>query len=333
MSVVTAKNSKFSGRKSVKLSELADESILVLSESVAPIVYMEIIDLFRTFHITPKISNSFDDLVSIYVSSSSGIGVSVIPTSVAAYTSDEYTDSYLIDDADTSIAYVMAWGKNISNPAAKLFMEAVQKYAKGDVLPLLYVSQTKTDKEKNITDACFVERILPEGRAELVQTILLDNHNDYYGWAVQWAVDKKRKRLIGFGNTIDNNNPKNNFRIMVFKLPTLKQGKTVVLKKEDIIENYLIQDYDMSYPHVQIGQGGVVAGNCLVMPTGVGSSQYPSVIYSWDLKNKKMVSVLNMQSEVPFEFEDCDFFQNKMYIQCNEGAQGRMKIMEWKDKK
>ena len=108
---------------------------------------------------------------------------------------------------------------------------------------------------------------------------------------------------------------------MVFKLPTLKQGKTVVLKKEDIIENYLIQDYDKSYPHVQIGQGGVVAGNCLVMPTGVGSSQYPSVIYSWDLKNKKMVSVLNMQSEVPFEFEDCDFFQNKMYIQCNEGAQ------------
>ena len=132
LSVVTAKNSKFSGRKSVKLSELADESILVLSESVAPIVYMEIMDLFRTFHITPKIENSFDDLVSIYVSSSSGIGVSVIPTSVAAYTSDEYTDSYLIDDADTSIAYVMAWEKNISNPAAKLFMEAVKKYAKGD---------------------------------------------------------------------------------------------------------------------------------------------------------------------------------------------------------
>lgn len=224
-------------------------------------------------------------------------------------------------------------GSNSKYNHANVANFGVEKYAKGDVLPLLYVSQTKTDKEKNITDACFVERILPEGRAELVQTILLDNHDDYYGWAVQWAVDKKRKRLIGFGNTIDNNNPKNNFRIMVFKLPTLKQGKTVVLKKEDIIENYLIQDYDKSYPHVQIGQGGVVAGNCLVMPTGVGSSQYPSVIYSWDLKNKKMVSVLNMQSEVPFEFEDCDFFQNKMYIQCNEGAQGRMKIMEWKDKK
>ena len=113
-------------------------------------------------------------------------------------------------------------GSNSKYNHANVANFGVEKYAKGDVLPLLYVSQTKTDKEKNITDACFVERILPEGRAELVQTILLDNHNDYYGWAVQWAVDKKRKRLIGFGNTIDNNNPKNNFRIMVFKLPTLK---------------------------------------------------------------------------------------------------------------
>lgn len=205
----------------------------------------------------------------------------------------------------------------------------VERYQKGDTLPLLYVSQAKTDKEKNITDACFVERILPEGRAELVQTILLDNHDDYYGCAVQWAIDKKRKHLIGFGNTINNTDPKNNFRIMIFKLPRLKEGKTVVLKKEDILENYLIQDYDKSFPHVQIGQGGVVAGNCLVMPTGVGSPQFPSMIYSWDLKNRRMASVVNLQAEVPFEFEDCDFFKDRMYIQCNEWPRGRMKIMEW----
>ncbi len=132
LSVVTAKNYKFKGRKSVSISEIADEKLLLLSESVAPIVYMEIMDLLRTFHISPKIENVFDDLVSMYVSSSSGIGISIIPDSIAAYTSSEYTDSFAIDDVDTSIAYVMAWGKDISNPAAKLFMEAVKKYAKGD---------------------------------------------------------------------------------------------------------------------------------------------------------------------------------------------------------
>ena len=42
------------------------------------------------------------------------------------------TNVFPVEDADTSIAYVMAWGKNISNPAAKLFVEAVKKYATGD---------------------------------------------------------------------------------------------------------------------------------------------------------------------------------------------------------
>ncbi len=132
LSVVTAKNSKFSRGKSVNLRDLANEKVLLLSESVCPIVYMEIMDLFRTFHISPNIESSFDELVSMYVALSSGIGVSIIPSSIARFTSSHYTDIFTIEDADTSIAYVMAWGKNISNPAARLFIEAVKKYAKGE---------------------------------------------------------------------------------------------------------------------------------------------------------------------------------------------------------
>lgn len=132
LSIVTAKNYKFKGRKSVGLSELAGEKLLLLSESVAPIVYMEIMDLFRTFHISPNISGSFEDLVSMYISVSSGVGISIIPQSLADFTSEEYTDVFPIEETDTSVAYVMAWGKNISNPAAKLFVEAVKKYAKGE---------------------------------------------------------------------------------------------------------------------------------------------------------------------------------------------------------
>lgn len=206
----------------------------------------------------------------------------------------------------------------------------VERYAKGDAMPLLYVSQTRTDPEKGYKDACYVERILPEGKAELVQTIVLDDHDKYYGWAVQWAIDKKRRRLVGFGNTITNDDPKNNFRIMVFKLPKLKAGKMVTLQKEDILENYLIQDYMPTFPHVQVGQGGVMAGDCLVMPTGGGSNTFPSMIYSWNLRHHRMESVLNMQTQVPFEFEDCDFFHDKLYIQCNKTRDyGRMLIMSW----
>lgn len=130
--VVTAKNSKFKGRKSINIKDLANEKILLMSETVSPIVYMEIMDLFRTFHISPNTETTFDDLVSMYVSVSSGIGISVIPSSLAKYASSEFTEIYPIDEIDTGIAYVMAWKKNIVNPAAKLFMEGVKKYAMGD---------------------------------------------------------------------------------------------------------------------------------------------------------------------------------------------------------
>lgn len=132
LSVVTAKNSSYKGKKSVSLHDISKEKLLLLSESVCPIVYMEIMDLLRTFHISPNIENSFDDVVSMYVAASSGIGISIIPNSLAKFTSSEYTDIYPIEDADTSIAYVMAWVKNIANPAAKLFIETVKKYAKGE---------------------------------------------------------------------------------------------------------------------------------------------------------------------------------------------------------
>ncbi len=132
LAVVTSKKHRFSGRKSVSMKELADEKLLLLSETVSPILYMEIMDLLRTFHISPKIESLFDNLVSVYLASTSGIGVSVIPKSLASYISSDRADMYPIEDADTSISYVMAWGKSISNPAAKLFMEAVKKYAKGE---------------------------------------------------------------------------------------------------------------------------------------------------------------------------------------------------------
>lgn len=132
LAIVTAKNYKFNGRKSISLRDLADEKLMLFSENVAPIVYMEIMDLLRTFHISPNIESSFDDLVSMSVAVSSGIGVSIIPYSLAKFLSSEYSDVFPIEDADTSVAYVMAWEKNISNPASKLFIEAVKKFATGE---------------------------------------------------------------------------------------------------------------------------------------------------------------------------------------------------------
>lgn len=132
LSVVAGKNSRFASKSSVSLCELSGENLILLSESVSPIVYMEIMDLLRTFHISPACESSFDNIVSMYVAISSGLGYSIMPKSLALFSSDEYTDIFDIDDADTSIAYVMAWKKNIANPAAKLFIKTVNGFAHGE---------------------------------------------------------------------------------------------------------------------------------------------------------------------------------------------------------
>ena len=129
--IVSAKKSRFKG-KTLSLSELAEERLVLLSESSAPILYMEIMDLLRTFHISPRVDSSYEDLVSLYMAVSSGMGVSVLPKSLAAFSSPTQLSTFSVADADTGVPYVMAWSRNIANPVAGLFVETVKKYALGE---------------------------------------------------------------------------------------------------------------------------------------------------------------------------------------------------------
>ena len=130
--VLASANGDFRRRKSLSLAALADKKLVLLSESAAPILYMEIMDMLRTFHITPTVDGVFDELMEVYVAVLSGMGVSVVPQSLADLVAGDKAISIPISDADTGISYVMAWSKTISNPIAKLFIETVKKYAAGD---------------------------------------------------------------------------------------------------------------------------------------------------------------------------------------------------------
>ena len=126
--LVAAGKNRFKG-KSVSLSALQEEQLVLLSESAAPILYMEVMDLLRTFHLSPHTDNSYSDLVSLYMAVTSGMGVSILPHSVAK--GYARTASFEIEDADTGVAYAMAWAKNIANPIARLFISTVEQYAEG----------------------------------------------------------------------------------------------------------------------------------------------------------------------------------------------------------
>ncbi len=127
--------SKKSGSKSKKpagFSDFGEKRLLLLSESVAPILYMEIMDLLRTFHTSPDEQIAYDDLTSLFLAISAGMGVSILPKSLAEFASPEHTVCRPIEDADTAMAYVMAWSKSISNPVAPRFIKTVKVYSRGD---------------------------------------------------------------------------------------------------------------------------------------------------------------------------------------------------------
>ena len=132
LSVIVDKKNKISNRKSISLGEISEFNVVLLSENVSPILYMEIMDLFRTFHVSPNVVNTFEDVKSMYVAVSSGLGISIVPDSLVSFVSSTATSAIPVSDADTGIAYVMAWSKDISNPAAKLFIDLVKQYAHDD---------------------------------------------------------------------------------------------------------------------------------------------------------------------------------------------------------
>jgi len=192
-----------------------------------------------------------------------------------------------------------------------------EKYAKTDALPLLYVSQAHRKKVDSLKNVCYVERLRLDGSSELVQRIVLDSIERYYGYALQWAIDRDRNRLIGFGNTLSNLADGNRFRIIVFKLPRLSDGRLVRLHPREAIDNYIVQDFDDRYPSKVIGQGACVYQDCLFMPTGYGKEATPSIVYVWDLRKKELRSVLDLSEAVKHELEDIDFYKGNALIQTN----------------
>lgn len=129
--IVAPRKNPFKGR-SVSFSVLADAKLELLSEASAPILFMEVMDLLRTFHLSPRVDSSYEDPASLYMAVSAGMGLSVLPKSLTEFTSAVRTSVYAVEDVDTSFAYVMAWAKEIANPVAGLFIDSVKKYAEGE---------------------------------------------------------------------------------------------------------------------------------------------------------------------------------------------------------
>ncbi len=200
----------------------------------------------------------------------------------------------------------------------------VEKAAKGDPLPVAFISQCSKNAIDGKKDVLYVERIKPGfSGSELLQTIFYDDVDRDFGYALQWVVDAREKMLYGYGNTIDNSNPANRHRVIKFRLPSLSDGHFITLKPEDALENYLIEDVsDFSFN--PIGQGLYIHNGKLYMPTGVGNARNPSILYVWDLNAHRM-DEYDLSACTTGEFEDIGRRGRFFYIQGQEGL-FRLKI-------
>lgn len=200
-----------------------------------------------------------------------------------------------------------------------------ERYHKSDQFPLLYVSQCSKQLYRGMKDVCFVERISLTGEPQLVQTIVLDDPDGLFGYALQWMIDAKHNRLIGYGNTIENMGKGNRWRTIVFPMPKLSDGPIVHLNPRNALDNYCIQDLDPRFPSNHIGQGACIKGDQMFIPVGVGTEQQPSILYVWNLKKKQLDRIHNFQQQVPHEFEDCKPYRRSLIMQTNGGGIVRFK--------
>ena len=200
-----------------------------------------------------------------------------------------------------------------------------ERYHKSDQFPLLYVSQCSKQLYRGMKDVCFVERISLTGEPQLVQTIVLDDPDGLFGYALQWMIDAKHNRLIGYGNTIEHMGKGNRWRTMVFPMPKLSDGPIVHLNPRNALDNYCIQDLDPRFPSNHIGQGACIKGDQMFIPVGVGTEQQPSILYVWNLKKKQLDRIHNFQQQVPHEFEDCKPYRRSLIMQTNGGGVLRFK--------
>jgi len=188
----------------------------------------------------------------------------------------------------------------------------------GDPLPLIYVSQCAKKKVEEYKDVCYVERILPGfGGAQKVQTIAYNDVNSDFGYALQWVVDAPNRMLYGYGNTTGDRDVENNrHRIIKFPLPR-QDTSWVVLKPEDALENYLIEDYGFSF--ATIGQGLYINDGRLYMPTGLGSEEFPSHLFIWNLETKQMERDIDLMPIITGEPEDLGMYKGRFILSGIDG--------------
>lgn len=112
---------------------LQKEKFILISEAENPILYMQIMNYCRMYRFYPNIINQFDDVKSVLLCVSAGLGISILPVTIPREMPSALVDMIPIDHANASITCAATWRKALLNPAAALFLKILQDQTPKDI--------------------------------------------------------------------------------------------------------------------------------------------------------------------------------------------------------
>lgn len=106
------------------LNQLKQEKFILVSENESPILYMQIMDFFRSRRFAPNVVNESDSVRAVLLCVSAGLGITILP---ASQPREVMPNALAVIPLDLDISYAVAWKKSLLNPAAKLFLDVVKE--------------------------------------------------------------------------------------------------------------------------------------------------------------------------------------------------------------
>lgn len=273
---------------------------------------------YKIYEITKEKRNTF--IVSFFMEKqfSSSQGMAIFNDNIFILNSGGRCDVYDYNSKQFITSFMIGSSENYNHcNCANWGIE----YPSGSVFPLLYVTNGQPGSPTEWH--CKVENVNKTDtgfHSECVQTIILDTSLfEVYGYlkpwgCPQWLVDRERGYLWVWSailrtlpsTTGDFSN--NTYHATKFRIPKLSEGEVVTLDARDVLDQIRFQFDAYST------QGGCMHDGKIIYSYGFGDTTSPSKIRVYDTDKKAISSTLDFEGQLDVEFEDVDFYHNKLYL-------------------
>lgn len=112
--------------KPLDFSLLKDERFISIAPSDGPALYNRMREVCRARGYEPNIVYQYDRVEAVVLSVGAGLGISILPEALSRVFYAENATFRRIPGEDTARPYVVAWRREMTNPAAALFVETVR---------------------------------------------------------------------------------------------------------------------------------------------------------------------------------------------------------------